>query len=136
MAAIAKGERPSRPRHPRVTGTVWELVQRCWDDNPCSRPEASEVSQILLSSLAFRSLWRLFVGIDRAPTSSNPPVWKQLINPSLSVDERIGVITTLFSDCNEAKVIKYLSGEDAQAFVDVIDEVSIPLFSTLENESR
>ena len=129
MFAIAQGERPQRPKHPRVTGAVWELVQRCWDDNPCSRPEASEVSQILLSSLVFRSLWRLFAGIDRAPTSSNLPVWKQLISPSLSVGERIGLIMTVFSDRDEAKVIiGSLSVEDAQAFVDTIHEASAIVF--------
>lgn len=57
--------------------------------------------------------------------SSNPPTWKRLINPSLSVNEHIGLIMTIFSDRDEAEVTKYLSGDDAQAFVDTIHEVCI-----------
>ena len=56
---------------------------------------------------------------------SDLPAWKQLISPTLSTDERIHLITSIFSDRNEAEVVGYLSGDDTQAFVDAVYEVII-----------
>ena len=47
MFAMMEGERPPRPTHPNFADELWELMQRCWDQNHCLRPEASEVSEIL-----------------------------------------------------------------------------------------
>lgn len=41
------------------------------------------------------------------------------------MNERISLITSICSDPDEAKLFEYLSKDDAQAFVDVVDEVSI-----------
>ena len=41
----------------------------------------------------------------------------------------------IFSDRDEAEVIKHLAGDNAQAFVDAVGEVSIHILSTLESES-
>ena len=41
------------------------------------------------------------------------------------MNERADLIMSIFSDHDEVGVLKYLSGDDAQAFVDVIDEASI-----------
>ena len=65
---------------------------------------------------------------------SNPPPWKQLINPTLSENERFELIEAIFSDNDEAEVFKYLSGNGAQAFVDVIDEASVHILLPLKNE--
>ena len=46
-----------------------------------------------------------------------------MINRPLAKDERISLITDIFSDRDETEVVKCLSGDDAQSFVDVIDEV-------------
>ncbi|KAF9643195.1 kinase-like protein [Thelephora ganbajun] len=40
-----------------------------------------------------------------------------------STNERISLITSIFSDPDEVKVLEHLSGNDAQAFVEVIDEL-------------
>ena len=58
------------------------------------------------------------------------PAWKHLINRPLPPDQRISLITAIFSESNEADVVN-LDGDDAQAFVDVLDEVRSPSF-TLE----
>ena len=120
-----RGERPQRPTHPYVTGGLWKLIQRCWGERPHSRPETSEILRVLRDSsvphLFSRSLVR---GPDHVLTSSNPPAWKRLISPALSPNERIDLIMSIFSDCDEFEVFKYLSVKDAQDFVDVIDEVS------------
>jgi len=41
------GERPPQPTHQALTDELWNLMQRCWDQEPQSRPEMSEVVQIL-----------------------------------------------------------------------------------------
>ena len=56
-----------------------------------------------------------------------------MISPTLSANERIDLIISVFSDRDEFEVLKYLSGGDAQAFVDVIDEASIHAISPLRN---
>ena len=61
-------------------------------------------------------------------TCSGTPAWKRLITRPLTLNERIALITDLFSDCDETEVIKQLSGDDAQSFVDVIDQVSSKSF--------
>jgi len=66
---------------------------------------------------------------------SNPPPWKRLIDPTLLMNERIQLIGSIFSDRDEVEVFKHLSKDDAQAFVDVIDEASICVLLPLENGS-
>lgn len=53
ILAVTHGERPPRPTHPIFTANLWTLIQRCWDNDPQLRPEASEVSQILLTLSVF-----------------------------------------------------------------------------------
>ena len=42
-----EGKRPPRPVHPTFTEDLWTLIQRCWDPEPDSRPETSEVLNVL-----------------------------------------------------------------------------------------
>ena len=58
-----------------------------------------------------------------------------MINPTVSADERIYLIKSIFSDREEIVVFEYLSRVDAQAFVNVIDEASIRVLSPLRNGS-
>ncbi|KAF9645422.1 kinase-like protein [Thelephora ganbajun] len=104
LLAIVQGERPPRPTHPTFTENLWILMQRCWYHDPHSRPTALEILQILL-------------------TPTEPPAWKQLIGHTLPTNEHISLITSIFSNRNEVEVLGNLSGDDAQAFIDVIDEV-------------
>ena len=57
---------------------------------------------------------------------SQPPAWKRLISDALNTQERVSLITGIFSEQNGLEVAKQLHGEDAQAFVDVIDKVGCP----------
>ena len=47
-----------------------------------------------------------------------------MISNTLTVDERVSLIATIFSDDNEVDMVKGLSGDDAQAFIDRIIEAS------------
>jgi len=55
---------------------------------------------------------------------SEHPLWKELIGHTLATDKRISLITKIFSDHDEVEVVGHLSGDDAQAFVDTVSEVS------------
>jgi hypothetical protein len=56
---------------------------------------------------------------------SNPPAWKQLISHALSTtDERIYLITKIFSDPDHVNLAKNILGDDAQNVIDAIDEVN------------
>ena len=58
MAGIIDGERPSRPVHPSFTSELWELIRRCWDQDPHLRPEVSEVLEVLAGLSVPRHLLR------------------------------------------------------------------------------
>ena len=49
--------------------------------------------------------------------------WKRSIDRPIAVDKRISLITAIFSNRGVAEAVKHLSRDDAQAFVDVVDEV-------------
>lgn len=51
------------------------------------------------------------------------PAWRRLISQPLPTDERVSLIATIFSDRNEVDTVNLLRGDDAQTFVNVIDEV-------------
>ena len=59
---------------------------------------------------------------------SDLPAWKQLLSPNLATHKRIPLIVTIFSGGAEVEIAGNLFGDDAQTFVDVIDEVSIRTF--------
>lgn len=61
---------------------------------------------------------------------SNPPIWKQFIDPTLSMNERIDLIKSTSSDRDE--VFEYVPGNYAQALVDAVDEVSIRILLPLK----
>ena len=44
MQAIVGGERPTRPTDPTLTDRLWELTQRCWDQDMRRRPHALRIS--------------------------------------------------------------------------------------------
>ena len=61
---------------------------------------------------------------------SGPPTWKRLIGQVLTAQERISLITTIFSDRNEIGVVQSLCGDDAQSFIDALDEVHSYIISS------
>ena len=56
---------------------------------------------------------------------SEYPAWKRLTNHVLSTHERVSLLASIFTDRNEVEVAEHIFGDDAQIFVDVVDEVSI-----------
>ncbi|WIA30321.1 hypothetical protein OEZ86_000409 [Tetradesmus obliquus] len=49
-AKVAKGYRPARPKH--FNAELWQLVEACWQQEPCARPSMTRVVQVLQGLLA------------------------------------------------------------------------------------
>lgn len=63
---------------------------------------------------------------------SYPPALQRLISNTLTMDERVSMITTIFSDRNQVETLRDLSGDDAQVFIDIIDTVGLCIFPSLK----
>ena len=125
MLNVTQGKRPPRPAYPMFTEKLWKLTQYCWDHDPKLRPEALEVLRALLATSVLRLLYWPFVHeFDYMLARSDSPPWKHLTSSRLSLDERLALISSIFSDRGEIETVIRLSGDDAQAFVDVTDEVN------------
>jgi len=66
---------------------------------------------------------------------SGDPAWKRLIGHTLATHERISLIATIFSDPNQVEMVGQLSGDDAQSFINTIDEVSSHIISRLQDKT-
>lgn len=58
VAKISNKERPPRPAGSTLPDDVWALMQRCWEQEPESRPEMGAVLRDLAPSL-LRSLFHI-----------------------------------------------------------------------------
>ena len=56
-----------------------------------------------------------------------------MINHAFTTHERIYLITRIFSDRDQVDMVRNLSGDDAQNFIDMMDEVSLHTISHLED---
>ena len=52
------------------------------------------------------------------------------------MDERTTLIASIFSDREEVEVIKSFPGDDAQSFINIIDEVSYYAISRSETDNK
>ena len=62
---------------------------------------------------------------DQLLRDSDIPAWKRLIDSPLATDERVSLITGLFSDRDEINTLEALTESDAQAVIDVIYKVFV-----------
>ena len=56
-----------------------------------------------------------------------------MISDTLAMDERVSLIATIFADKNETEMVRNLSGDDAQAFVDTVDKVMLSYFQLFDS---
>ena len=81
-----------------------------------------------MSCVACESLFDFEVRLS-STTCSDCPTWESLINNALPVHERISLIAMIFSDPNQLRIVKHLSGNNAQTFIDEIDKASTRIVS-------
>jgi len=122
LLSILKRRRPPRPTDQAFTDGLWALTQRCWNQEAHLRPRVSEVSEVL-RCLLVSSLEPPVCLPDQFLMCSDIPAWRRLISCSHTTDERISLVTEIFSDSNEIRVVKCLREDDAQVFIDMIDKV-------------
>ena len=60
---------------------------------------------------------------ERFLIRSGVPAWKRLVDRPLTANECVSLIVDLLSDRGEVEAIKCLSRDEAQSFVDALDEV-------------
>ena len=126
MSAIMDGKRPPRPTHSKLTDWLWELTQRCWDSEASQRPQASQVLEVL-HHLSVSILGDASVGLTGLLCSGRSS-WNRLITCPLTKQERASLIAAIFSDRDEIEAVSDLCGNDAQSFIDAVDEVPPQLF--------
>ena len=51
-----------------------------------------------------------------------------MISDTLTIEERVSLIVEIFSDRDQVEMVRNLSGDDAQTFIDVTDEASFYIF--------
>ena len=73
--------------------------------------------------------------LDGFLVRSDLPAWKQLINPALTIHERVSVNMAIFADRDKVETIERLCGDDAQTFVNVIDKVRMHALPPRKNWS-
>ena len=114
LLAVVQGGRPPRPAHPTFTEKLWTLMQRCWDQDPHLRPDASEVVRILTPSVSDPFWWPSIHWFDCilvcSEPRSDPPAWERLISNTLLVRERVSLIASIFLDRNQVRWSKVSLG--------------------------
>lgn len=98
---IAQGMRPPCPTLETFTEDLWALTNRCWDQDPDLRPEASEALQVLLTL----------------------SVYDRWINHSFDESEHVSLIGELLSSEDPVTRIEDFYGDDIQFLVDLVHEV-------------
>lgn len=63
---------------------------------------------------------------------SENPAWKRLIDTAPNTNERISLITAIFSNHDQVEMVGNLNGNDAQRFLDVTHEVRSQTLLLLE----
>ena len=101
---IIQGKRPPRPTNPALTDDLWALMQRCWDQEPHSRPQVSGLVGAIPGFVS-EQLQRL------CEFSKSSPEFR------LALDQFY--CSTEYKDC-----IIHLRGAALEEFVGFLDEVS------------
>lgn len=57
-----------------------------------------------------------------------------MITRRLTPHERISLITEIFSDHNQVTIVGHLAGDDAQTFIDMVDEVSFCALTSTQGQ--
>lgn len=65
---------------------------------------------------------RLAIGLNSSLCSGSP-TWKRLITCPPTTHEWISLTTTILSNHDEIEAVSNLCGDDAQSFIDIMDEV-------------
>jgi len=126
MVTIIQGERPPRPAHSDLTDGLWEVMQRCWDQDRYNRPPILEVSQALHSIVPSPTLQWLFPPpeeLDHSDAKYRPLVqWLEKFDPFN--EEFRPLLYALLSHQGLTSHVQDLQGIELGSFVELLDKVS------------
>ena len=123
MVAIISGNRPTRPTHSTFTGTLWELMNQCWDQDKHGRPRMLEVL-LALNPLIYERThpnWSPSITAD-VPTLV-PDIRRRLEELDPSNEEYRPLLYALLSHRDLEPHINSLLGDDLRGFVELLDKV-------------
>ena len=95
---VLGNRRPSLPQNREILGLsedVWILAERCWDGNPCVRPQIADILPLFEEAsrdwVPLTSETIVNLGLDR-PTTQRPPTREQTLtmSESASGNDRAG----------------------------------------------
>jgi serine/threonine protein kinase len=99
---VLQGRRP--PPGAKFGEDLWEMLGRCWESQPSSRPSIRDVLQYL------------------EVLSNSPEPCGRLIRRAFAPHELPSLVEAIVSSNDADNTIRSLVGDNAQTFVDVIDE--------------
>jgi hypothetical protein len=108
---VVDGEHPGRPESTLFTDDLWGTLQQCWSYQPEGRPAV----EVVLERLGRVST--AFV------TDFRRQAQQRLMNRSFSRGELSSFLETVFLNREWTHIIQRPQGGNAQAIVDILDEV-------------
>ena len=125
MTAIMRGKRPPRPAHSSLTDRLWELMNRCWDQDRRNRPRMLGVL-LALDPPLIHERTRTSVPPQPATPSRAAPlsiIQRRLGWLSPADDEYRGLLLELLSHRDLKPHIHGLQGNGLKELVEILDNV-------------
>ena len=124
MVAIINGKRPLRPTHSGLTSTLWELMERCWDQDPHNRPRTLEVLLTLKPPILERTRASGPLPVTVGTQTPVSDIQRRLKNLDPSNEEYRPLLYALLSHQDLRPYISSLREDGLQRFVELLDEVN------------
>ena len=123
MMAIIDGRRPYRPTHPALTDRLWELMNRCWDQDRHNRPRMLEVLLALNPPIheCTRPNGPLSITADAQTIVSDIQQRLGIMDPSN--EEYRPLVCALLGHRDLKSHVDSLQNGDLQGFIELLDEV-------------
>ncbi len=67
MRLVTAGERPGRLPSPRMGDGLWNLIHRCWSENPLERPSMTYITKELPNLTPLLSLLAILKKVQDIP---------------------------------------------------------------------
>ena len=122
VAAVMDGRRPARPTNPTLTDDLWELLQRCWSQDPYKRPRMLGVLLALNSSIPSPRL----PCMSLATTDFITPITdirQRLEDLDSSNEEYRPFLYALLHHQDLEQYVSNIQGSNLRTFVDLLDKV-------------
>ena len=122
VAAIMDGRRPPRPTNTTLTDDLWELVQRCWSDDPDKRPRMLQVLLALNSTIPSPRLPCMSPATGYVPIPISD-IQQRLEDLDSSNEEYRPYLYALLHHQDLDQYVSNIQGPNLRRFVELLDKV-------------